>query len=346
MFAATPYSVDPGIYRSIDGGGNWERVGEGLAESSRSVHGVPGSPVVFAGRERFYRSLDHGESWDELLPGSFGIGFRILEVAPTDETTVWQGLDTPFFGGIVGISRDSGLSWDAVWGSDFHTLHAIAAHRAIDGLVLAGYDGYVMRTEDHGEAFETVLESGLVAIWTDWDGGNPERGYAAGPESGTSSHAFVSRDAGRNWSPTDAPPLSTRIVDVSGDYDRLGVVYVATDDGVFRLYGGGLKLCVDCREGLDRIRLGAGACFGSPQAAAPRDVVVGHLSALRFGGSDVNLGEVECMANDVGLAFFVLDPPEPAPGDGLFILVRENGSGYDLGGSSAERIPSLGDCPL
>jgi hypothetical protein len=346
MFAALALSTSPGLYRTLDGGENWERLVEGLAESARAVHGVPGSPTVFACRGKFYRSLDHGESWEELLPGSWAVSFTQIEVAPTDETTVWLTGYTGLGGGLLGISRNSGVTWATVWGSDFESLQTIAAHRAIDGLVLTGRDGFVMRTENHGETFETVLDSGTWLVWTDWDGGNPERGYAVGLESETSSLAFVSRDLGRNWSPHGAPPLSTRVSDVAGDHHRLGVVYVATDDGVFRLYGGGLKLCVDSRDGLDRIRLGAGACFGIPPAVTPQDVIVGHLSALKFDGSDVDLGDVECMANDVGFALFALDPPEPAPGDGLFILVREEGElGYGVGDPLPERTAARGDCP-
>ncbi len=228
------------LFRTLDGGRSWEPLGSGVPFPASGVrlmsrvHGTPGSSTIFSAGGAVWRSDDLGESWQEVFPRAELLS---LEVAPTNANTIWAG-------GIseVALSRDGGLAWRQVWRPDAPGSGAttdIAAHPRIDGVALTGHDGFVQRTEDHGGTFQTVLRAPL-RFFLAWDGDHRDWAYAVGSSSGGGATAYLSRDLGKTWiSVARATPGGLAVHDIEADDRLAGVVYVATNNGVYRLCGFG-----------------------------------------------------------------------------------------------------------
>jgi hypothetical protein len=155
----------------------------------------------------------------------------------------------------------------------------------------------------------------------------------------------VSRDRGISWTSITAELAPRTVFRVEADHDRLGVAYAATDDGVYRFYGGGAPLCLDTRTGIDDLRLSLGDC---PPALTPilGDAIAIDADATTETSSLVDLGEVECLIDDGDIALATIDPPEPAPGHTLGLLVRLTAStGYGSSSTGLPRVVASGDCP-
>ena len=352
MFAAA--SGPPGtprVLRSLNGGAMWAAADAGLTGPIAAVRGVPGTQTLYAQGGSVWRSDDRGGSWHVVFPdSSAGVS---LDVAPTNPAIIWAGGETLILSGYTVVSYDGGAQWEEVWNSytgpgapgDNQTAD-IAAHPTIDGLVITGHEGFVLRTLDHGAAFTEVLTA-PARFYLGWDGGDPTRAYGSGSPNGGGGHAYVSRDLGQTWMPITGALAPRTVFDLAADRARLGVAYAATDDGIQRFYGGGDPLCLDTRLGIDSLRLIPGPCTSPAGGAAvvPGDAIAGHIGALRFAGGRVDLGEVECLVDGADIALADIDPPEPPQGEALFILVRLQGaSDYGTSSSGQSRRPSLGDC--
>jgi hypothetical protein len=221
----------------------------------------------------------------------------------------------------------------------------IAAHPAVDGLVLTGHEGFVLRTTNNGFNFDQVLTS-PSRFFLDWDRRNPDRAYAAGsPNFPQEARAYVSRDLGQTWSSITGALAPLSVQGLVADATRLGVVYAATSDGVYRFFGGGAPLCLDSRAGIDQILIDPGPCTAVPSGSMSGDVIVGDLGRVRRAGEEIDLGEVECVIDDGDVDVADLDIPDPPSGEVLFLLVRLTGSDdYGTGSGTLLRLPSLNDC--
>jgi hypothetical protein len=214
-------------------------------------------------------------------------------------------------------------------------------------LALTGHEGFLLRTANNGAAFQEVLNV-PVRFFIDWDGGNPERVYAGGSPNGGTGQVFVSRNLGNTWASITGELAPLYIFRVEADLDRLGVAYAATDDGVYRFYGGGFPICLDSRSGVDHVQVWPTACppVLGPGPVIPGDAIALEVEALTQTSSHVDLGEVECLVDDADIALATLDPPDPAPGDTVGFLVRLVGSSdYGSSSGSLPRLASWGDCP-
>jgi photosystem II stability/assembly factor-like uncharacterized protein len=340
------------LYRTVDGGQNWVRVDGfphlgGVAPRAYAVDGVAGTSTVFAAGARIWVSHDRGDSWSEALSAS---GLDCLEVSRADPAAVWSGGETIIFMGFTVRSLDGGATWDLVWDSSSigdNQTDDVAAHPTTGGLVLTGHEGFVLRTDDDGATFTQVLEA-PSRFFLDWDGGNPERAYAAGSPNGGTAHAFVSGDLGSTWHDVTGAALAPRTVfRVEADEKRTGVVYAATDNGVYRFYGGGVPICLAAAGGMDALRLERGAC--SPTPAGPTtmgDVIAADPLGFLPGDATLFLSEVECLANDEDITLVTLDTPDPAPSRFLAILARTEGEDiYGFSSDGLRRRALVGDCP-
>jgi photosystem II stability/assembly factor-like uncharacterized protein len=101
-----------GIWRTTDGGQNWELVLPGVTVYHLEVDGID-PQLVLAGCEGrgIYRSLDFGLTWAEANEGLKGLNLTSIDVSPSDPNRIYvafQGLNT---GGIM-VTEDGGGSWE------------------------------------------------------------------------------------------------------------------------------------------------------------------------------------------------------------------------------------------
>ncbi len=358
-FAAAGLSPEgPSVYRTLDAGLTWTPLSlppsGGYEPRAWAVHGVPGSVPVYAAGGEVWVSHDLGSTWfSTSAPG----GEDCVEVAPTNPLAVWAGGETVIFSGFTLRSLDAGMTWETVWDSRMigdNQTSDISAHPTLDGLVLTGHEGFVLRTDDNGEAFREVLAA-PSRFFLDWDGENPDRAYAAGSPNGGTAHAFVSGDLGRTWADITGTVLAPRTVfRLEADDERIGVVYAATDDGVFRFHGGGIPVCHDARLGLDAVRLWKGECppiagageFAARFPAIQGDAIVFEVDRVIDSATHVDLGQVECLAAGGDVALATLDTPDPSRFRALGILSRAAAAeAYGSASSGKPRLASAADCP-
>ncbi|MFQ5447406.1 MAG: WD40/YVTN/BNR-like repeat-containing protein, partial [Saprospiraceae bacterium] len=161
-----------GIYRSLDGGENWEQLTDGLpssdAETGRiGIAVAPSAPnVVYACFTTnavtnvfngVYKSTDAGSSWTHVDDGSianvfssFGWFFGNLRIAPDDPGKVWC-LGVPLY-----HSQDGGVSWSNVTSGMHVDQHALEFHPLNPGFMVAGNDGGLYISQNGGESWSHV----------------------------------------------------------------------------------------------------------------------------------------------------------------------------------------------
>jgi len=339
----------PSLYRTLDGGVAWTVIDNFPSPGGRAwaVQGVPGGGPLWAAGGGVWTSSDLGNTW---AVGGPNAGLDCLEIAPADPLEVWSGGETAIFMGFTVRTLDGGQVWESVWDSrgigDNQTAD-VAVHPTVGGLVLSGHEGFVLRSENHGGAWQQVLNA-QARFFLAWDGAAPDMAWAAGSPNGGTAHAFASRDRGRTWADITGSVLAPQTVfRISSDTVRNGVVYAATDDGVYRYYGGGAPVCLDTRAGMDSILLTPGLCPpAAPGTAVLGDAIAFDIGQARGESGHIDLGQVECLVAGGDIAFTTLDTPDPAPGRALAILARLAAEpDYGRSSDGRHRRAAAGDCP-
>jgi len=201
-------TFDRGIYRSRDGGNNWESVGSGLADARMLAiaispcERVDGRSVVYAGTEpsRLLRSEDDGATWQDSpalgdLPSAPTWSFpprpwthhvRWIAFHPTDPATIYVGIE---LGGVM-ITRDGGQTWeDRKPGSQFDA-HALATHPAAPDQVYEAAGGGVAISEDAGATWR-AMDDGMDRHYTRGlavDAVDPDLWYVSASHGARTAH--------------------------------------------------------------------------------------------------------------------------------------------------------------
>ena len=157
--------VGSGVYRSVNGGQTWKRLGGGLPAPSPNVGRIglavaPSNPSrVYAiviqtngSFEGFYVSNNSGDSWTKVpnngtlssSQATYGWWFGRVYVDPADA-------DHVFVAGVpLVVSFDGGNSWSDSSGGIHADQHAMAWDPRDGGRVYLGNDGGVYRSEANG----------------------------------------------------------------------------------------------------------------------------------------------------------------------------------------------------
>lgn len=220
--------VGDGIFRSRDAGDSWERVG---LEGSERIHRVithPRNPdIVWAGvmgpawsdgeTRGVYRTIDGGESWDQVLYVDEGTGVGDLVIDPSNPdrllAAMWDFRRYPDFfhsggpGSGLFLSEDGGDSWtklDVDDGLPEGELGRIGlavspSHPNIVYALVEATRSELLRSEDGGRTFTTVTDRQGIAprpfYYADLrvDPADPDRIYSL------HSSAQVSDDGGETF---------------------------------------------------------------------------------------------------------------------------------------------------
>jgi photosystem II stability/assembly factor-like uncharacterized protein len=202
-----------GLWRSRDGGRQWEMLDVAVAqECSIGVPFVTSVVVdpddhrrIWAGVEidGVFRSLDGGDTWSHLKEGLYDPDIHAVTIAATEPKRIYASTARDMF-----VSDNLGDSWTSLgikqkWPLPY--ARGIAVKADDPGVLFAGCGetttgetGFVLRTKDFGETWETLpLPSRPNAtIW----------GLATHPADGNRivaftlfGEAYVSEDAGASW---------------------------------------------------------------------------------------------------------------------------------------------------
>jgi photosystem II stability/assembly factor-like uncharacterized protein len=223
IWALTIDPVDPdilfagtrpaGVYRSRDGGRQWEKLAVDIAQECSIgipfVTGVVVDPddhhIVWAGVEidGVFRSMDGGDTWTHLKTGLYDADIHAVALAATQPKRLYASTAREVF-----TSSNLGETWQPL---DIREKWPLPYARGImvkaddPGVLFAGCgetttgeNGHVLRTTDFGETWEVLLlpTQPNATVW----------GLATHPANANRIVAFslfgevyVTEDAGASW---------------------------------------------------------------------------------------------------------------------------------------------------
>src|ERR1700731_1417552 len=244
VFAAVPgalwsYSPDRGLYKTTDGGKNWNLIlkGANLSTGASGIAMDPSDPnVIFACMWDFrrkgwtfrsggdgpdkpsasglFRSADGGATWTEITPeANKGFpkkpyGRLAVAIAPSNPKRVYafvESLESALF-----VSDDGGATWDKrdksqwmVW-RPFYFANLIVDPKNPDRLFKT--DGAMIVSEDAGKSFATVggfggMHGDVHCVWIDPT--NPQTVF-----SGDDGGMWYSYNSGSKWWKGENLPVS------------------------------------------------------------------------------------------------------------------------------------------
>jgi photosystem II stability/assembly factor-like uncharacterized protein len=286
-------TFDRGLWRSVDAGDWWERVGEDvvrdpvMAVAVSAVERSGEHGVVYVGTEpsAVYRSEDAGETWRELgglneLPSAPEWSFP-----PRPEThhVRWISLDPNTSGrlfvaieaGALIQSPDGGETWEDRTPDGPRDTHTLATHKdAPDRLYSAAGDGFLVAGRGYAESGDASvtwrrISEGLqhhylwgVAV----DPGDPETVVVSAASSPWQAHdpraaesTIYRKTAGEPWREVweGLPPVEGRNVAVlAANQDEPGVFYALTNEDLYR--------SSDAGSSWERLEIGQQAHYGPP----------------------------------------------------------------------------------
>jgi photosystem II stability/assembly factor-like uncharacterized protein len=99
-----------GLFRTMDKGEHWERIGQLLADpfiSSVVLHPTDSSALYFGGPAGVWKSSDGGETWQAMNQGLATLNIRALAMAPSNPQMLYAGTN----GSGLYRSTDAGVTW-------------------------------------------------------------------------------------------------------------------------------------------------------------------------------------------------------------------------------------------
>ncbi len=232
---------DGGVYRSTDGGENWEKRLANLIITDLVVspnfaldQTVWAAAWTYSSSLGVYRSLDGGDSWSPVAPG---VAASQLIVSPNYATD--QTLFATTSGGLQ-KSVDGGSSWNPVGPAEVITAVAISPLYGASQTILMATEDALHRSTDDGTSWET-LDIGLPATQ---DGESLRLNHvsfamdgsllAAGYYGVLADSAFVRRssDGGANWETIGTNLSGERVHDLLTQPTNSFLVTASTNVGL------------------------------------------------------------------------------------------------------------------
>ncbi|HLA77412.1 MAG TPA: hypothetical protein VJU18_07530 [Vicinamibacteria bacterium] len=228
-----------GVYRSTDGGANWEPINQGidLEHSSDWVSLVilnPGdrNQLWLADGNTMYESLDGGEIWIEHA--TEGLQFTNLVPHPLEPGTLYatSSGESP----AVHVSQDGGQTWTVLLSleGEWISPNQLAIDPVIgEHLYVSGRDGPTYASSDGGATWRQVLDHPCVLAA---DPNDESAAYCA-----WGATVLRTSDGGNTWREitVEGPPSYVYVLMITSE--DLGAYYAGTSDGLFVLTDLGLN---------------------------------------------------------------------------------------------------------
>ena len=226
-----------GVYKSVDGGAQWEDASVGLtnAIANELAIGVSGPNVLLASNyDGTFKSIDGGGSWEMVLSGTG----RGVAIDPADGNILYA--TRPHVTGQAEFVRssDGGAEWNGPAGVDENFTPADIAIRPDDpDIVYAGGGWHVYKSADRGLSFspanDGIPQDGSASIYRlALDPSAPATLYAGG---GNLSHVYRTTDGAATWKPIPSKPPLLSLLDLTVSADGR-TIYAAGDSGVFQFH--------------------------------------------------------------------------------------------------------------
>lgn len=177
------------VFKSTDGGANWQPISKDLTRDIKEHQPVAGGPV--------FHDISSAENTDTIIS---------ISLAPTDGKVIWVGTDD----GLVWVSKDGGANWTNVsaglpqavklgriYQIGVSPFDAGTAYLAVDGHMLGDEHPYVLKTSDYGAHWQSItngLPDNYAAVVVREDPN--QKGLLA---LGTMRGLYLSFDDGAHW---------------------------------------------------------------------------------------------------------------------------------------------------
>lgn len=159
----------PSLYKTINGGDDWidYQNGFGGEEGSEPVHELsqqPGQPDIWyaSGDMVVAKSEDAGQSWTPAYGEWHAIssGVDLVRVNPHDPQSIWAGGQNAIEQGFLLYSADGGEEWEMMLNlvEAPSVAKELVFHPSNEQTVYAGFEGALIKTEDNGGNWTTLID--------------------------------------------------------------------------------------------------------------------------------------------------------------------------------------------
>jgi photosystem II stability/assembly factor-like uncharacterized protein len=261
-------SVGDGLYKTTDGGSNWNKIGFEKSERISSIEINPeNTDIVYVGvlgplwgdsdERGVYKTTDGGKTWAKILNGNKNTGCSDLVMDPKDPNILyaafWEHRRTAYSFNSGGLnsalykSVDGGKTWNKIHnGFPSGELGRIAVavapsnNNILYAVIEAKTDKGLYRSEDGGKSWKFLNGDFELTVRPFYfsriviDPRNPDVVLKAGL-SGS-----ISRDGGKTFKSLGS--MHSDIHDFWFDIKDSDRFYAATDGGVYRTWNGGTNM--------------------------------------------------------------------------------------------------------
>ncbi len=231
--------TDKGIYFTENGGEQWNKIFDGIANDLSVVHSKRGSLYVAVGNSIYFTD-DNGENWKQVYLDSRAVSVTQVLVDYKNENIIYAGTSK----GDLIRSEDSGLSWNVLRQFQRSAVSKILLNVKDTSQIYVGTsrDG-IWVSYDGGENWNSLKES-----YSKYRGSEQFKDMAMDEYEGVLYFAsgyglLKSTDGGSSWIPLDllAQPGSANITALAVNPNNGDEVFYTSSAVVYRSYDGGIN---------------------------------------------------------------------------------------------------------